>query len=94
MNNYEWSRLAYIAFVKHLKHSWDDNLENWRLEIFKLESASRRILVDAYNKAIAEEYPEEKREQYKGLYHFEIIDQSSYSKLQITQSQFQYDLTN
>jgi hypothetical protein len=64
MNNYEWVRLAYIAFVKHLKHSWDDNLENWRLEIYKLESASRRILVDVHNKAIAEEYPEERREQY------------------------------
>ncbi len=64
MNNYEWPRLAYIAFVKHLKHSWDDNLENWRLEIYKLESASRRILVDVHNKAIAEEYPEERREHY------------------------------
>ena len=64
MNNYEWSRLANIAFVKHLKNSWDDNLENWRLEIYKLESASRRILVDVHNKAIAEEYPEERREQY------------------------------
>jgi len=63
MNNYEWTRLTYIAFVKLLKHSWDDDLENWRLEIYKLYDTSRRILVDVHNKAF-EEYPEERREQY------------------------------
>ena len=63
MNNYEWTRLTYIAFVKLLKHSWDDDLENWRLEIYNLYSAARRILVDDHNKAFAE-YPEERREQY------------------------------
>ena len=63
MNNYEWTRLTYIAFVKLLKQSWDDDLETWRLEIYMLYDASRRILVDVHNKAF-EEYPEERREQY------------------------------